>query len=167
MSGLPTEPLSGHCARRWLINAEDVAKEPEVLCRDGLGRQVELAADDLGDRAHGVALVGDGVSHRAGSGLFENEAEELGRIEAMHGWPPLGAVADVAGDPSAAGGIDEHASPASHAHAARQCDERVARGSFSPPPILARSRMQTDNANRAAWNEVVPDCAHGDRTDTR
>jgi len=56
----------------------------------------------------GVALVADGVSHRAGSGLFKNEAEEAGGIEAMHGWPALGAVADVAGDPAAAGGIDEH-----------------------------------------------------------
>ena len=58
MNGLPTEPLSGHCTRRWPIDSEDVAKEPEVLCRDGLGRQDELAADDFGDRAHGVALVG-------------------------------------------------------------------------------------------------------------
>ena len=96
MVGLPTEYLSGRCTRRWLIDAEDVAQEPEVLSRHGLDGQVEVVADGLGDRAHGVALVADGMGHGAGSSLFENEAEEPGSIEAMHGWPTLGAVADVA-----------------------------------------------------------------------
>lgn len=95
--------LSGQCARGGLIDTEDVAEESEVLRRDGRSGHAELAADDLGEGAHGVALIGDSVSHRAGSGLFQGEPEEPGGVEAVDGRPALAAVADIAGDCGAPG----------------------------------------------------------------
>ena len=108
MGGLPAELLLGHRAGRGLIDAEDAAEEPEALCRDGLDGQVELAADRLGDGSHRVPFVGDRVDHGASCGLFEDEPEETGGVEAVHGWPALGSVTDITGDPGAPGGVDEH-----------------------------------------------------------
>ena len=108
VGGLPGELLAGQCAGSWLVHAEHVAEEAEALGWDDLGRQIELAADGFGDRTHRVALVADLVCHRAGSRVFEDQPEELGGVEAMHGRPALGAVADIARDPGAPGCIDEH-----------------------------------------------------------
>lgn len=84
MGGLPAELLPGQCAGRGLIDAEDAAEEAEALRRDGLDGQVELAADRLGDRLHLVPFVGDRVDDDARRGLFENEPEETGGVEAVY-----------------------------------------------------------------------------------
>ncbi|OBH16478.1 3-beta hydroxysteroid dehydrogenase, partial [Mycobacterium sp. E1715] len=59
-------------------------------------------------RRTGVSgYVGDGVRHRPRSGLLEDQAEQAGGVEDVHGGPALGAVADVSGHPGSSGGLDE------------------------------------------------------------
>jgi hypothetical protein len=48
------------------------------------------------------------VGHGTGSGVFEDQPEEPGGVEAVHGRPALGAVADIARDPGAPSCVDEH-----------------------------------------------------------
>ena len=107
MSGLPTESLPGQLARSRLVHGDHTAEEPEIFWRDRRGAHIEPAPDDLGKRAHRVALIGDGVSHRARSGLFENQTEQTGGVEVMHGWPALATVPDIPGDSAPSSGLDE------------------------------------------------------------
>ncbi len=69
--------------------------------------RLEMAADHLGDVADRHALVGDRVQRRSRRRLLQREAEQARGIEAVHGGPAVGPVADVAGDAFVAGDPDE------------------------------------------------------------
>src|ERR1022692_1574599 len=90
--------VSVGCGRsRRLIGGEDRAERAERLLRHGLHRELQYATDDRRDVAHGVALVGHGVPCGPGRRLLQDQPEEYGCVERMHGRPALGAVAGVAG----------------------------------------------------------------------
>ena len=107
MRGLPPKLLASPLARGGLVDAEDHAQESELLGRDWLDGQLELAANEFGEGAHCVTLVGDGMGHRAWLGSFQSQPEEPGGIEAMHGRPALVTVADIARDSGSTGRPDE------------------------------------------------------------
>jgi hypothetical protein len=90
-------------AGRRLVHHEERSDRTEGRCGHGLDQQAEFPADDGSDVAHGVALVVDGVSRRAGHSLLEGEPEEHGCVEGVDGRPALGAVTRVAGHAGAAG----------------------------------------------------------------
>ena len=62
----------------------------------------ELLADDRGDVAHRVALVGHRVPRRPGRSGLQRQAEQRRGVAGVHRWPALGAVADEAGDAAVA-----------------------------------------------------------------
>src|SRR5579875_3340323 len=109
MGGLPSEGGAGVGGGRGLVHGEDRAERPEGVRGHGLHGEAEPSADDCGDVAYRVALVGDGVPGRSGRRRFESQPEEDGRVESMHARPPLGAVARIAGHPAAAGPVDQQA----------------------------------------------------------
>ena len=67
-----------------------------VLRRDGGRRQLQVAADYLGDVLDRYALVGDRVERGAGRRTLEREAEQACGIEPVHGGPSVAPVADIA-----------------------------------------------------------------------
>ena len=66
-----------------------------------------MPADHLGDVADRHALVGDRVQRRSRRCLLQREAEQARGVEAVHGRPAVGPVADVAGDALVAGDADQ------------------------------------------------------------
>jgi hypothetical protein len=73
---------------------EMLPRKPNLSAGTALDRQVELAADRLGDGEHRVPFVGGRVGHGARCGLFEDEpimrpmsgASPVAR--ASSSWPP-------------------------------------------------------------------------------
>lgn len=95
VGGLPAEPPSGQCTRRWHVEGEHTAYEAETIRRRRLDRHREHAADSLGQRPHCVAPVGYRVQDRAGRSVLECDAEQPGGVEPVDRWPALRAIADV------------------------------------------------------------------------
>ena len=145
--------MSVGCGRsRRLIGGEDRAERAERLLRHGLHRELQYATDDRRDVAHGVALVGHGVPCGPGRRLLQDQPEEYGCVERMHGRPALGAVAGVAGHPGAARGVGQRAGESALAlvvHRARQAYGRA--------PDAARGQLQHRH-NRAV---ATPDGSVG------
>ncbi|WP_438019929.1 hypothetical protein WMF18_13040 [Sorangium sp. So ce315] len=69
--GLPAEPRLRERARRGGVEREERAEPAEVLLRDRLDRQAELATDHAGDVARRDALVAAPVEPRAGRRRLE------------------------------------------------------------------------------------------------
>src|ERR1035437_648399 len=65
-----------------------------------------MPPDYFGDVADRHALVGDRVQRRSCRGVLQRQAEEVRGIEAVHGGPAVGPVADEAGDALVAGDAD-------------------------------------------------------------
>ena len=102
MCRLPAQQLAGQRARDRVVGREEAGQEAEVLARlarrDGDHRDVEVSPDHLGDGADRHILVRDRVQPRSRRCLLQGQAEQVCRIEPVHGGPAAGAVADEARD---------------------------------------------------------------------
>src|SRR6266581_2976380 len=100
MCRLPAQQLAGQRARDRVVGREEAGQEAEVPARlagrDGDHRDVEVSPDHLGDGADRHTLVRDPVQRRSRRCLLQSQAEQVCRIEPVHGGPPAGAVADEA-----------------------------------------------------------------------
>jgi len=105
--GGPAEKLPRRGAGRREVHAEEGADPPEmtldVIRGDRYDGKGEGAADGLRDVAGGYAVFRDGVQARAGRGLRQPKRDEARGIGPVHGGPPVGPVARVAGDALFAG----------------------------------------------------------------
>src|ERR1700681_21112 len=105
--GLPAEQRASLRARCRLVTRETHAERAELIGRRRCRRQVQLAADYFSHFARGYGLVTDGVPDRSSWSLLDRQAEELSRVQNVHGWPAAGAVTDIAGDSLLARGRDQ------------------------------------------------------------
>ena len=95
-----------------LSSGEEAGQPAEVLARrpraaieaTGRSRCRPITSAIVADRH---ALVGDRVQHRSRRRLLQRQAEQARGVEAVHGGPAVGAVADVAGDALVAGDADQ------------------------------------------------------------
>ena len=169
---LPAEQVARDRARGGRIGGEERAEPAEVLGVDRGGRQIQAAADRLGDRAGLDALVVDGVEDVAGGCGFEAEPEHPRGVEAVDGGPAVLARADVAGDALIAGGGDDHGHEAvvalamdgrreahdDRAHVVGRQGERQLRGGDARvDAVLRRVRLGAHAAGRE------PERARGDQ----
>ena len=94
-----------------LSAARKPARKPKCslasLGRDGDHRDVEVPPDHLGDGADRHTLVRDRVQPRSRRCLLQGQAEQVCRIEPVHGGPTAGAVADEARDSLVTGNTDQ------------------------------------------------------------
>src|SRR6266851_1782039 len=91
MCRLPAQQLAGQRARDRVVGREEAGQEAEVLAR--------LAGGD-GDHR-------DGAQPRSRRCLLQGQAEQVCRIEPVHGGPAAGAVAGEAGDSRVTGDTDQ------------------------------------------------------------
>jgi hypothetical protein len=107
----PAEELLGRGARGRVVQLHERAQEAEVggglVGFDADRGQVQAPADGLGDVTERYALVTDSVQPRPGRRGFQRQPVQPGRVELVHGRPPAGPVADVAGDALVAGDPDQ------------------------------------------------------------
>ena len=111
MRRFPVEQLSRNGVGCRRVRAEETAHPPEVATRlvaryrdDG---KTESLAYGLGDGFGRDTRLRNGVDRGSGRGTFERQAYESRGVEAMHGRPAVGAVADVARVPLCARDRDE------------------------------------------------------------
>src|ERR1019366_2872659 len=86
---LPVEQLAGQLARGRAVDREEAAQPAEVLAcvlgGDGDRRQIQMAADHLGDVPYWHALVRDRVQRRSRGSLLGRQTEQAGGVEAGGG----------------------------------------------------------------------------------
>src|SRR6266567_6079259 len=111
MGRLPAEQLAGQRARDRVVGREEAGQEAEVPARlagrDGDHREVEVPPDHLGDGADRHTLVRDRVQPRSRRCLLQSQAEQVCRVEPVHGGPAAGAVAGEARDSLVTGNTDQ------------------------------------------------------------
>ena len=115
--------------------------------RDRGHRQAQAPADGLGDRLRRHALLGDGVQAGARRRLLEPEPDQPRGVRAVHGRPPVRAVADVRRDALLAG----HADDVGDEPVVARRRARSARSGRSPRARRGRrSRARGSRSRRAA-----------------
>jgi len=108
---LPPEPPRRECARGRVVRPDERGEKAEPLshllgrCRGD--RQRQVPPDRGGDLKERHALVGDAVVAGAGLPILKGLHEQPRRVQTMHRWPPVAALAGVAGHAVLAGVADD------------------------------------------------------------
>ena len=78
-----------------------------LLLGNAYRRHVQVATDDLGALPEGHALVAGPAPQRPRRSSFQNQPEQVRRIELVYGGPAVGPIADIGGDALLAGDADQ------------------------------------------------------------